>query len=212
MQVTPLTQYRHVRARAFVDCMGYPPVEDVQDITAPDFTPFVAMADATAEDPGGYCDAYAEASQNSEIQAARLVGSGGASAYSGNGTNHQYGVAMGQSISEYDVTFELDQELPYTLSGSIARSFISGTASVALRDEAGGYIHNFVFSAPEPLVIDFNVVGTLLAGRYRLTASGSTSPSPGLANQFGNYQFDLLFGQATAVEPSTWGRIKAQMR
>jgi len=212
----PLTQNRRVFARAYVDCeVGGPPTEDVHEMIAPDFMPFVAMVEATTQDPGGmYCDAHAEASQNSEIQADRLLGSGGSSGIGDNGSSGQYGNAIAQGISEFDVTFEITQDLPYTLSGSISRSgFNSFPSSVALRDGIGGYIHHFVFDMQSPFVIDFNVQGTLVPGQYRLTAIASTSPGPpNRPTDSGSYEFELAFGQPTAVEPTTWGRIKAQLR
>ncbi len=72
--ITPLAQARRVLARAMVDCMEYPIEEEQVEVFAPDYGPFTEVVEAIALDPGGYCDAYAQASQDSEIGPDRLRG------------------------------------------------------------------------------------------------------------------------------------------
>ena len=206
--LTPVAQSRRVYAYASMECQGSPLEEDVNEVLAPDYSPFVAMVAADVFYHTGDCEAHADASQNSQIHPDRLVAFGGSGAYADAGSSWQYGDAGALGISEFDVTFEITEELPYRLNGSLAVSQGSASCSVALLDSNGNYIHSF---SADP-TLDFDVLGILVPGQYRLMTELRTGASQGSRSNSGNYDVTLEFDQPTAVEPTTWGRIKAQLR
>ena len=215
--LTPVAQSRRVYAYASMECGGSPLEEDVNEVLAPDYLPFVAMVDADVYYHTGDCEAHADASQNSQIHPDRLVAFGGSGAYADAGSSWQYGDAGAVGISEFDVTFEITEELPYRLNGSLAVSQGSASCSVALLDGNGNYIHSF---SADP-TLDFDVLDILDPGQYRLMAQSWTSAGFSSRSNSGNYEVTLEFEQPVAavmdpgqhsVEPTTWGRIKAQMR
>jgi hypothetical protein len=180
--LTPITQARRVEAYSF-DYNSPIPGSDHQEAVAPDFSLFDVTLDSN------YYMGHGSASQLSEILTSNLAGHGTAS---GGGSSFDNG---GGGSSLFDVTFEVTDATPFTLSGQLLANsiFALGTATAHVTLDAA-LIESVSGLETQP----FSVSGILAAGQHHLVVDcvAASPPGPGFASS--GYDFEL----ALVPEPS----------
>jgi hypothetical protein len=182
--------------------------------TAPDALPFVATANAPAF-PGSL------ASQDSEIGASTIRGSGSHAATAGYSNTGGFPITFHSEYHDVEshmrVDFELGAALPYTLVGSVATGgaiFSSSSAWIRLSGPGGIVAELQVDSDPnctDPSCFDVGPLplaasGTLDPGAYTLeaVAQGSAGGVHSTSGSFGTgvdgaFDVELSLGEPSAV-------------
>lgn len=179
--LTPISQTRQVSGSGEVaDNFGGESFDDSHSASAPDFLAFQEGASVNVGPDQGL--GSGGGTQDSSLDAFAMVATGSAFA---NAESYEFDwYASADGLSEFDVTFELTEEVDYTLTGMTA-AYDNGQVVVELRTGAGA----IVFSTGGGGEIPFQASGTLASGLYELQAraDGSCFAS--------DFEFDYAFAE-----------------
>ncbi|MCA9753664.1 MAG: hypothetical protein KC591_15825 [Gemmatimonadetes bacterium] len=205
--VTIVSQTRTVQANASsVDGSNGQNDSDSASAAAPDDGPFVQGAGAFAFVDNG--SAGGAANQNSTLSADQFVATGNCGMDAYGGSNSVFSSVSATSL--FDVTFTVSVESTYTLTGFM-NGYDSGHSDISLSGPGGSLFQEF---AGGNLQIDFDELGTLVPGEYRIRASSSGSVAVGLGKNYasGDFSLTLTVAKPVSVESTSWASVKAAHR
>ncbi len=195
-EIIPLTQTREVEDLAEITGEAFETDSDF--LFAGDFSPFVVSVDAVADlgDPKDPVMAQSSADQNSVIGLTSIKASGGTGVLT---TTEQLNLLpSGSSRSFFSLTFMLDKEIEFSLSGLLDATTLVDEfafASFALEDTNGVLYSADTSGGQTPLLSG----GFLPAGTYTISASAESDAAGGDKAAGASFLFDFTI----VPEPAT---------
>lgn len=195
-EIIPLIQTREVEDLAEITGEAFETDSDF--LFASDFSPFVVAVDATADlgDPEDPVVAHSNADQNSVIGLTSIKASGGTGVLTSAEQVNLF--PSGSSRSFFSVTFVLDKEIEFSLSGLLdATTLVDefAVASFALEDTDGVIYAETTSGGQTPLLAG----GFLPAGTYTISASAESDAAGGDKAAGASFLFDFTI----IPEPAT---------